>query len=165
MRAWRLATRCLATSDGVPLLGEGDGPGPEVGDGGTGPAAVGMPMLEYPVGSKYLRRSYLSRMNRSLVGPSAKLVGFAAPDCARRASKMELTTAFPPFSMARTSSSFQESRLTLRTKLIWTPKRRCEPEHSKQQNAPILVVPGGDPGGGTINEAHVGFFSGQSEQI
>ena len=104
MRAWRLATRCLATSEGVPLLGEGDGP--EVGDGGTAAAAFGIPMLEYPAGSKYLRRSYLSRMNRSRVGPSAKLVGFAAPDCARRASKMELTTAFPPFSMARTSSSF-----------------------------------------------------------
>ena len=59
----------------------------------------------------------------------------------------------------------QESRLTLLTKLMCTPRRRWEPEHSKQQNAPIALVPGGAPGGATINEAQVGFFSGQSEQI
>ena len=33
----------------------------------------------------------------------------------------------------------------------------------RQQKAPIFSVPGGAPGGGTINDAHVGFFSGQSE--
>jgi hypothetical protein len=46
-----------------------------------------------------------------------------------------------------------------------TPKRRCDPEHSKQQKAPIFSVPGGAPGGGTIKDAQVGFLSGQSEQI
>jgi len=42
--------------------------------------------------------------------------------------------------------------------------RRCEPEHSKQQNDPIFSVPGGAPGGGAIKDAQVGLFSGQSEQ-
>ena len=57
----------------------------------------------------------------------------------------------------------QESRLTLRTNEMCTPSRRCEPEHSRQQKAPILSVPGGAPGGGTIKDTQVGFFSGQSE--
>ena len=53
--------------------------------------------------------------------------------------------------------------MTLLTKLICTPSRRCDPEHSRQQKAPIVDVPGGAPGGATIKDAHVGFFSGQSE--
>ena len=59
----------------------------------------------------------------------------------------------------------QESRFTLRTNEMCTPKRRCDPEHSKQQKHPIFPVPGGAPGGGLIKDAQVGFLSGQSEQI
>ena len=58
----------------------------------------------------------------------------------------------------------QESRLIDRTKAMWTPKRRCAPEHSKQEKAPIFKEPGGAPGGGTINDAHRGDRSEQSEQ-
>ncbi len=62
------------------------------------------------------------------------------------------------------SLHLQLSRLTLLTKLICTPSLRCDPEHSRQQKAPIFSAPGGLPGGGTINDAHRGCRSGQSEQ-
>lgn len=45
-----------------------------------------------------------------------------------------------------------------------TPRRRCDPEHSRQTKAPVFSVPGGAPGGGAIRLAHVGFRSGQSAQ-
>lgn len=60
--------------------------------------------------------------------------------------------------------NLQESRLMLLTKLMCTPSRRCDPEHSKQQKAPTAVEPGGELGGGTISDAHRGCLSGQSEQ-
>eukprot|EP00978_Attheya_sp_CCMP212_P018192 scaffold49487_cov50-Attheya_sp.AAC.3 len=44
-----------------------------------------------------------------------------------------------------------------------TPRRRCEPEHSRQQNAPMGSAPWGLPCGGTIKEAQRGCLSGQSE--
>mmetsp|Transcript_10891 Transcript_10891/g.11014 ORF Transcript_10891/g.11014 Transcript_10891/m.11014 type:complete len:239 (+) Transcript_10891:1103-1819(+) len=55
--------------------------------------------------SKYLRRSYLSRIKRSRSGPLAPVVGFS-PGLLRRPSKTILTRAFPPFSIASTSFSF-----------------------------------------------------------
>ncbi len=64
----------------------------------------------------------------------------------------------------RTENNLHESKLTLLTNAMWTPRRRCEPEHSRHTNAPSFSVPGGAPGGGTIKDAQVGLFSGQSEQ-
>jgi hypothetical protein len=58
----------------------------------------------------------------------------------------------------------QESKLIDRTKDICTPSRRCEPLHSKQHKAPIASPPS-ISGGGTINDAHRGCRSLQSEQI
>jgi hypothetical protein len=58
----------------------------------------------------------------------------------------------------------QESRLMERTKEMCTPNRRWEPEHSKQQKAPMGSDPGGAPGGGTMSDAQRGWRSGQSEQ-
>lgn len=65
---------------------------------------------------------------------------------------------------ARQHQHVHESKLTDRTKAMCTPRRRCEPEHSKQQKAPMGSDPSGAPGGGTISEAHRGCRSGQSEQ-
>ena len=48
------------------------------------------------------------------------------------------------------------------TKEMCTPRRLCDPEHSKQQKAPIARDPSGAPGGGTMREAHRGWRSVQS---
>ena len=58
----------------------------------------------------------------------------------------------------------QLSKLMLLTKLIWTPRRRWLPEHSRHMKAPMGSAPGGLPGGATMREAHLGCRSGQSEQ-
>lgn len=62
------------------------------------------------------------------------------------------------------SHYLHESKLMLRTNEMCTPNRRCDPEHSRQQKAPIASESGGAPGGGTMSDAHRGCRSLQSEQ-
>jgi hypothetical protein len=58
-----------------------------------------------------------------------------------------------------------ESKLIDLTKVICTPSRRCDPEHSKQQKEPIRFCVVGASGGDTIKDAQRGERSVQSVHI